>query len=247
MAVLHEDSTLVSGDFPGLARLYLQKKLSRDCVVLHHTGPEGNQSPRHVTKANTFDEAGRLGEILGKAVEEALAGIEFIDKVKLAVTQSFVELVPRKFGSVQEAQVRLDKAVAKLEHLGKSSAAKAEIRTAECDWFGAEETLTLAKAAADTRLDKFKRLCMPAELQVFAVGEWKFVGWPGEVFIEYGLAVKEKSANTYVINLANGELQGYIVTPEAAVEGGYEASNAMFAAESGQILVDATLTIIRQL
>src|SRR2546421_6806891 len=62
--VLHEDSTLISGDFPGLARRRLQRNvLGDDCVVLYHTGPAGNQSPRHVTRANTFDEAERLGGI----------------------------------------------------------------------------------------------------------------------------------------------------------------------------------------
>ena len=44
--VLHEDSTLVSSDFPHFARLHLQEKLGRDLVVLYHTAPCGNQSPR---------------------------------------------------------------------------------------------------------------------------------------------------------------------------------------------------------
>src|SRR5439155_26798702 len=47
--VLHEDSTLISGDFPALARQRLQRTaLGEDCAVLYHTGPAGNQSPRHV-------------------------------------------------------------------------------------------------------------------------------------------------------------------------------------------------------
>ncbi|HEY5140123.1 MAG TPA: neutral/alkaline non-lysosomal ceramidase N-terminal domain-containing protein, partial [Methylococcales bacterium] len=76
--VLHEDSKLVSGDFPAYARMYLQKHcVGAKCAVLHHTGPSGNQSPRHVTKANTFAEAQRLGEILGKAVEKVLPTIQF--------------------------------------------------------------------------------------------------------------------------------------------------------------------------
>ncbi len=60
--VLHEDSKLISRDFPGMAREYLKKNVfGEDCVIVHHTGPEGNQSPRHVTKANTFEEAQRFG------------------------------------------------------------------------------------------------------------------------------------------------------------------------------------------
>ena len=76
--VLHEDSTLVSGDFFGMARLYLQQHaLDEDCPVLRHMGPSGNQSPRHVTKANTFEEAQRLGDILGKAVEAVIPQIQY--------------------------------------------------------------------------------------------------------------------------------------------------------------------------
>lgn len=64
--VLHEDSTLLSGDFPAMTRQYLQEHVfGRDCPVLYHTGPSGNQSPRHVTRANTFAEAERLGSLLG--------------------------------------------------------------------------------------------------------------------------------------------------------------------------------------
>ena len=42
-------------------------------------------------------------------------------------------------------------------------------------------------------------------------------------------------------------MQGYIVTKEAAQEGGYEASNALFAYQSGQILVNKTIKILDEL
>ena len=105
-----------------------------------------------------------------------------------------------------------------------NSAPKQERRTAECDWFGAEEVVVLARAAAEGRLAPYYGSCLPAE-----------------IFVEYSLEVKRRFKNTCVISLANGELQGYIVTEEAAREGGYEASNALFGAESGGILVDTTL------
>ena len=63
--VLHEDSTLVSGDFPAMARQHLQRTTLGGCPVVWHTGPSGNQSPRHVTRGNTFAEAQRLGEASG--------------------------------------------------------------------------------------------------------------------------------------------------------------------------------------
>src|SRR5581483_6930923 len=52
--VLHEDSTLVSGDFPHFTRRYLQERLlGPDCPVLYHIGAAVDQSPRHVTRGNT--------------------------------------------------------------------------------------------------------------------------------------------------------------------------------------------------
>lgn len=245
--VLHEDSTLISGDFPAMARQYLQEGvLGRDCPVLYHTGPQGNQSPRHVTTGNTFAEATRLGAIVGRAVEKVIAGIEFSDNVGLSGGQGFVELVPREFPTVTQAEEKLKKAVDKLQRLRVENTPHAETRTAECDWFGAEETVTLAKAARDGKLDQVRKSAMPAEVHIITVGKWQFVGWPGEMFVEYGLAVKEKSDNTFVIALANGELQGYIVTAEAEAEGGYEASNGLFAAKSGDVLVEKTLAMLAQ-
>ena len=243
--VLHEDSKLVSGDFPGMTRLYLQQHvLGEGCPLLYHTGPEGNQSPRHVTRGNTFAEAKRLGEMLGQAIAKVIPEITYTPSVSLKSYQRFIDLPKRMFPSVAEAETKRERALEKLEHLRRTNAPRQETRTAECDWFGAEETLTLAQAAEDGRLDASYDSCLPAEVQILKIGQWAFVGWPGEVFVEYGLAVKRRHRDTFVINLANGDLQGYIVTEEAASEGGYEASQALFGPESGRMLVEATLELL---
>jgi len=243
--VLHEDSTLVSADFPGMARQYLQKNVvGDDCPVVYHTGPAGNQSPRHVTKANTFEEATRLGEILGKAIERAMSKIEFTSDAELVVVHDLVELPKRALPSVADAEKKLAHAAAKLESLRASNAPKQDVRTAEVDWFGAEHTLALAKAEADGRAEAAFRSCMPAEIQVIGVGPWRFVGWPGEIFVEYALKLKAGFDNTYVFSLANGSLSGYLATSEAAAEGGYEASNSLQDPAGGQILVARTAKLL---
>jgi neutral ceramidase len=246
--VLHEDSPLISGDFPGLARLRLQQSfLGEDCPVLHHTGPSGNQSPRHVTRANNFDEAARLGGILAEAVALVLPKMEFSDSLTVDCLQDFAVLPRRAMPSVAEARLGRDRAAAKLEHLRSSGAPRQLIRTAEVDWFGAEETLTLAEASTEGRLDRVYASVLPAEIQVIRIGSWAFVGWPGEIFVEYALAVKACAPDTWVISLANGELQGYIVTPSAVAEGAYEAANSLFAVESGDVLVEHTLALLAAL
>ena len=243
--VLHEDSTLVSADFPGFTRSFLQHvALNESCPVLYHTGPAGNQSPRHVTRANTFEEAQRLGELLGQSIAEVIPQITFSRDISLQGKRSQIDLPRRPFAPVAEAEESLRRAVAKLERLRGSSASRQDVRTAEVDWFGTEETLTLARAAAAGRLDAFYAACLPAEVQALHVGPWVFVGWPGEVFVEFSLSVKNQQPDTFVISLANGELQGYVVTEEAAAEGGYEASNGLFEPEAGRLLVEKTLRLL---
>jgi hypothetical protein len=244
--VLHEDSTLISADFPGMTRMYLQKNVIGDCPVLHHTGPAGNQSPRHVTKANTFDEAERIGEILAKAVEKVIPDIEFDSDLEISVKNKTLNELPRKqFPDLKQAEKKLENAISKLEQLRSEKAPKQQIRTAECDWFGAEESLTLSKAVVDGEYEKVCRELLPVEIQLISIGDWNFVGWPGEIFVEYSLEIKNEYPNTFIITLANQPLQGYIVNKKAAEEGGYEASNSLFNWKTGEVLVENTLELLK--
>jgi hypothetical protein len=245
--VLHEDSTLISGDFPHFTRRFLQAgPLPADCPVLYHNGASGNQSPRHVTKANTFAEAERLGELLGRSIAGVLPGIKYLSGVRVSGRVEELELQPREFPGVAAVVAAERAARERFERLRREGAPRPLVRTAECDWFGAEETAELARAAADGRLAAAVRRCLPAELQVIAIGPWRFVGWPGEYFVEYALAVRAQSPQTFVITMANGELQGYIVTAEAAARGVYEATNAVFRPENGPRVVAATLALLQR-
>jgi hypothetical protein len=244
--ILHEDSTLISGDFPAMTRQYLQEHvLGANCPVLHHTGPCGDQSPRHVTRANTLEEATRLGHLLGQAIVESISDIQFTSDISLATSKAMVDLPPRQFPTVAEAEALLARLASRLDQLRQSKVDPREMRTAECDWFGAEETVALARAAETGRLQKAVAEVMPAEITLFRIGPWAFVGWPGEVFVEFSLKVKVAYKNCYVISMANGELQGYLVTEEAMQKNWYEATNSSFAnPASGMLLVSTTLGLL---
>ncbi len=244
--VLHEDSTLISGDFVAMARRWLQQHvLGENCPVLCHTGPCGDQSPRHVAKANTFEEAERLGGILGQAVAKAIATIGYTAEMTLGCWRATVELPVRRQPSVDEAQKGLDRSRQRLETLRRSGANAAQVRTAECDWFGAEETLNLARAAAAGRLDRVVASVMPAEVTLARIGPWTLAGWPGEVFVEFALMLKARHPNCFVVSLTNGELQGYLATEQAMRENWYEAMNSLFSSpEAGMLLVGKTLELL---
>lgn len=243
--VLHEDSTLVSADFPHFTRAFLRRTvLSRECPVLYHNGASGNQSPRHVTRANNFVEARRLGVLLARSIIRGMAGMCFLDDVRIHARTAVVDMQLRSMPSVAEAEHQVEAARQQLHSL-RLHAPREQVRSAECDWFGAEETLVLAKAALTGRTKIVARTCEPAEIQVIALGDWKWVAWPGEFFVEYALEVKRRSAHTHVITMANGELQGYIATPEAAERQCYEARNALFSVSNGQRFVDTTLCLLK--
>ncbi len=244
--VLHEDSTLLSGDFPAMTRQYLQEQhFGEDCPILYHTGPCGNLSPRHVTRANTLEEAKRLGNLLGQSITSALDKIEFTDEVQLGCSRETMELPRRAFPSEQEAQKQLENSEKQLETLRREGTSHACLRTAECDQFGAEETLTLARAATAGRLDQAIAVIMPVEIMVMRIGPWSFVAWPGEVFVEFALQVKSQFQNCHLISLANGELQGYLVTEEAVHRKTYEALNSLLASPAaGNLLVEKTLKLL---
>ena len=246
--VMHEDSKLVSADFPGYTRLQLREQFGNDLTVLYHTGPEGNQSPRHHVNGQTFAEAERLGRRLGNFVSEkvkALSDKDFTSTPELAAAMKQVNFIRKRFPSVAEAQANLDRTRQTFKDLRTNHAPRADIRTAECAVFGAEESFYLSKCQENGRLDEYMQAYRNVDVQALKIGGGILLGLPGEVFVEYDLEIKEETGgNVFPVCLVNGELQGYIVTPGAT---GYEAGNSVFAPESGPIMVDAAVKLVNKL
>ncbi len=248
--VLHEDTTLASADFPGFAKKRLIDTFP-GAVALYHTGPSGNQSPRYSVTAQTFSEADRLGGLLATPIIAGIQGLtdsDFENNPKLASAVGGVTLQPRTFMSPKAARKNLVAKVALFERLKREGAGHGPVRTAECTVFGAEELVVLADAQESGELRDWQTRCARAEIQVLQIGPVCLTGLPGELFVEYGLEIKRQvPLKTWVVSLANGELQGYIVTPDAEKEGGYEAQCGFFKASNGILLVDEAVRLIRTL
>lgn len=246
--VLHEDSLLVSADFPAYTRLHLREQLGPDTAILYHMGPSGNQSPRYAVTAQTFAEAERLGRRLGAGVAEALLALPdsaFSAAAELQGRLAVTDLPRRALPPVAEAERRLIERRQIFARLQREGAPHGPVRTAECAVFGAEETVTLARAQAESRIERRLRDFLPAEVQALKIGSRTLIGFPAELFVEYGLALRERSRNSaFGVSLVNGDLQGYIVTPEAAAAGGYEADNSLFDAAAGEQLVQVALALL---
>lgn len=249
--VLHEDSTLVSSDFPHYARKALQERFGPSLVVAYHNGPCGNQSPRHFVSAQTFAEAERIGRGFGTTVVSALDSLPapaFDPDPELAGRLCRFRPVRRIFPPLSAAERTLADYRREFERLRQAGAPRADIRTAECAIFGAEGLVNLARASDSGALDRHLRRYAPFEAQGLRIGSAGLIGLPGELFTEYGLAIKRAApGRLFVTAFTNGELQGYITTPEAARYGGYEAAGAVFDSRTGPVMVRAARRLAREL
>jgi hypothetical protein len=95
-------------------------------------------------------------------------------------------------------------------------------------------------------VDRHNRTAIPTEVQVIAFGSaMAWVGLPGEVFTELGMAIKQASpfAHTFVNELAN-DMIDYVPDRKAFPQGGYEPATARCAAGCGEMLVDTATRLL---
>jgi neutral ceramidase len=90
------------------------------------------------------------------------------------------------------------------------------------------------------------RQTFEAELQAIALGDdIAWVGFPGEMFVELGLALKQASPFRYTMihSISNGSI-GYVPNLKAYPEGAYEATATRCAPGSGEYLVDVATRLL---
>jgi hypothetical protein len=86
---------------------------------------------------------------------------------------------------------------------------------------------------------------LPTWVQALRIGDQALVGVPGELFVELGLAIKQRSpfAQTMVLELANDSV-GYLPTRRAYEEGAYEPEASLFAPGVGEQIVEAAVGLL---
>jgi hypothetical protein len=232
---LHLDTvggTQYSADYPyTLARL-LGKVKGPGMLTLFTLGAAGNINHIDVRSAEPqkgHAEAQRIGTILAGEVVKSYARLRPAPTNPLRGASRLVQLpVPSlDAGSVEKAQ-------AKARLFGKP---------------GAPPFLDMVAALRTLDIADFRRQPLTAEVQVLALGDQiAWVGLPGEIFVELGVAIKKASPfpRTVVVGLANGSI-GYVPTQKAFAEGGYEVISARCAPGCGELVADAAIRLLREL
>jgi len=232
---MHQDTTgglQFSADYAGALSQLLGKVRSPEMVTLFTIGCAGNVNHVNVSTKDPQKgpaEAARIGTILAGEVIKTYPRL-----VPVPTTAPRVKSERVKLPLPALASGDIDRARAILARM----ASKPPPKFLEIVW-------------AFKVLDIYGRDGRPqeVEVQVIALGDdLAWVSLPGEMFTEFGLAIKAQSPfkHTILAELANGSI-GYIPTRRAYGEGNYEPVNARCAEGSGEMLVDTALRLLKEL
>ena len=233
---LHAENLLVTADYPGYVRRYLSYAYP-EAIFMFAQGTSGNQSSRYFRTGQDFEEAARAGTTLGVEVYHTVERMEFTDSPEIVFKSTELELPIREFPPVDKARAEMERArKAFAEMPDDNYIAK---RNCELAMFGAENEFYYAELV-DQGDGNVVDDELPCEVIALRLGDAMICCMQGEIFVEYGLALKEASPceKTFVFEVTNGALPGYVFTPEAIAEGGYEVGTSIFAAGAGEAIVE---------
>lgn len=225
-AILVGYKWLISRDFINYLDEYILENYGVQVVTLFANGAEGNinhlnyQDPDQL---RSFEEAERVGKKLGAYVHDSIRNSSVVDGEINFVSEN-INLPLREITEEERqwAEMVLERDKELVE-----------------DMLDGIPDKTYAKMIKGM-LERTDTECETV-LQGMAVHDFAFVTFPGEVYVEFGLKVKELSPfkATMVIGLANSNA-GYIPSEEAFSQGGYEVRTAwtsQLVHDAGDVLV----------
>lgn len=206
-----------TADFPATLHKTLAEARGAEALSLFAIGAAGN-----INHYNLLDPKGPI-RVKGHAESARIGGILAAEVLRTLPRMQPLENAPLRVAS-ETVTIEMPRE--------KGAALAAQHQNAETFYDG-EVTVT----------NRNGKQTFEAEVQVIALGnELAWVGWPGEMFTEFGLAVKNASPFKYTMvhELANTSI-GYVPNLRSYPEGGYEATYTRCAPGTGEMLV-ATAT-----
>ncbi len=207
-AILVGFDWLISRDYIHYLDSYLLDGYGKDTVVLFANGAEGNINHLNYKDPDQwrdFRETDRIGTKLGEHVKQC---IETSHPVKGDLNY-ISETVTFPFRAITEEEKAWTAMVLERD------------KDKEENQLDGIPDKTYAKMISGMLIRAEKEFI--TVLQGLSIGDYAFFTFPGEVYVEFGLALKELSPykNTMILGLANS-LSGYIPKEEAFSQGGYE-------------------------
>jgi hypothetical protein len=232
--VLNQDNLLFTRDWPGYLVDALEDALPGDPVVLFFNGAFGNinqiESPG--IWISTFQEAERIGSRIAGKLIGAMESQTPLTGAALHSQHAWLTIPRRKGRSPEEIEVEIEQVQERLARSGVPEEA-AEQSVFEKELIFLDEEKALSRGPGSERL----------EIQRVTLGEVEIIGLPGEIFVEYGLQLKQTSSMRHclVFGNANGSA-GYIPLPESFAGGAYEtrlSRGSRLAPRAGPLILQA--------
>ncbi len=257
--VLERNNTLISSDFPGKVKKYLETEIGGTFLFMQ--GACGNicqVNPRNTSCRETgIDWAKKMGDAIGEEVKDIIISNNYLLNGNINIFSKTINL-PRRIiplellewanhhdNSGAAPPCLSDYGSESYGQLPPGKVSLAELfETSFWQDFYADEIKTLHRSY-------LKQSYLPFTIKVIIIGELAIVTLPCELFIEWQNKIIENSpfSHTIVTELANG-WNGYVPTREAfSRKGGYETrevTSSMLAPEAGEIIYDAVLKILKQ-
>jgi len=224
--VLGNGNFLFSADYPYYLRETLEAAFGRKLVIPFANGACGNINHINVfadKRQGGYDHARTMGMMLAGEVLKIEGRAQPLAVGEIRGQSRLLDLPRRPYSEAELAEFA---ALLANDKIAERAYPKVRART------------HLAQHARGVATE-------PVEVQVLKLGDLALCGIPAEYFVEYGLQLRERSssAHTFVVELANDYI-GYVPTPEAFDEGGYEGTSARFARDTGPTMADAVLGLL---
>ncbi|MBN1294130.1 MAG: neutral/alkaline non-lysosomal ceramidase N-terminal domain-containing protein [Candidatus Latescibacteria bacterium] len=251
-------NTLFSEDWPYYAIQGIKKEVGENVWVAYYQSAEGDINVGYSSELSAvgadmpirnYEYIEIKGNQMADAVLKALPEISTSGRPEVDVTIDRFDYPLRDSYPVTLEQAKKDAEDAKtrLEHMEKIPEFQNTrlLDEAQVDFFQTDQRF---RAAERFYKNEDRPATRSIEQQAVRIGDAVFVTYPGELFSEIALAIKQQSPleKTFVIGVTCGP-GGYLPSAKEFIEGDYEVNGSAYSPKTEQVCIDSSLTLIRRI
>ena len=252
--VLGPDNLLISADYPGYVMSFVEKNLGIPALFVN--GACGDINPLdklaimrlkrgksiYNRRNGTFEEAKRLGSMIGAEAVKVFLGTETENDLELKVTSRNIKVPLSDLPPLEDAKKMLKENERLFRKLVSEKRDVAQMYRTAVTIKNTQKIIKYINSGENAR---------STEIQAFKIGDNGLIALPGEIFVEIGMNIKKQSSlkYTFICELANDSI-GYVPTEEAFKESGYEvefAKRLHYTNEIGHIIEKSALDTLNTL
>ena len=250
-------NTLFSEDWPYYAIKGIKKEIGEAVWVAYYQSSVGDINVGYLSELSAvgvympirnYEYIEIKGNQMADAVLESLPGIETSGSMDIAVALDRFDYPRREDYPVTVEQAKNEaeaakKRLAEMEKITKYQNTRL-LDEARVAVFQTDQRLQAAQRFYSM---KNKHAARSLEQQAVRIGDAVFVTFPGELFSEIGLAIKNQSPyeKTYILGVTCGP-GGYLPTAKEFIEGDYEVNGSAYSPKTEQVCIDSSLELIHR-